>query len=571
MSRAGAVLASHKAAVGLLAGLGLLLGGYLTAYLVAGNTLPHGTVVAGVPIGGLEPEVAERRLAAGLAARRDAPLQAWVDGQQVTLLPSEIGLDVDVAGSVAAAGGGARWRPSVILAHFVGGQELDAVLQVDDVRLSAALSRIDAQVAEPPRNGAIAFTRTDELRITDPRPGRVLDRAQARTALLAGYLHPDEVLDLLLVPVAPDIDVDDVSRAMAEFAEPAVSGPVTVRLGKAQVRLRPEEFARTLQLRPRAGQLVPGLNQKRFTALLEASFSSGAPVDATVVLDEGRPRIIPARRGVRYDPDDLQQAFLSALTASGNQREAVVQATVAEPQFSTADARALRVVEQVSSFTTYYPYAEYRNINIGRAASLVDETLLKPGETFSLNDTVGERTRENGFTEGFIISDGIFKEELGGGVSQLATTLFNAMFFAGLEDVEHRPHSFYIDRYPAGREATVAWGSLDLRFRNDTPYGVLITTSVVPATSYRQGVVTVRMWSTRYWDITSKSSPWYRITEPGTRVVTTEDCYPHEGGQGFDIDVTRYFRRVGQTVLDHQEVFHTRYSPSDTVVCEPAR
>ena len=93
----------------------------------------------------------------------------------------------------------------------------------------------------------------------------------------------------------------------------------------------------------------------------------------------------------------------------------------------------------------------------GRAAELVNGTLLKPGEEFSLNEVVGERTAENGFTKGFIISDGVFKEDLGGGVSQVATTTFNAMFFAGLEDVEHKPHSFYIDRYPVGREATVAW------------------------------------------------------------------------------------------------------------------
>ena len=81
---------------------------------------------------------------------------------------------------------------------------------------------------------------------------------------------------------------------------------------------------------------------------------------------------------------------------------------------------------------------------------LIDGTVLKPGETFSLNDTVGERTAENGFVKGFIIENGIFKEDYGGGVSQSATTTFNAAFFAGLEDVEHKPHSFYIDRYPVG-------------------------------------------------------------------------------------------------------------------------
>ena len=76
--------------------------------------------------------------------------------------------------------------------------------------------------------------------------------------------------------------------------------------------------------------------------------------------------------------------------------------------------------------------------------------------TVSLNDTVGKRTRANGFTKGFIIEDGVYQEDLGGGVSQMATTVFNAMFFAGLKDIEHKTHSFYIDRYPVGREATVA-------------------------------------------------------------------------------------------------------------------
>ena len=126
-----------------------------------------------------------------------------------------------------------------------------------------------------------------------------------------------------------------------------------------------------------------------------------------------------------------------------------MDAKVAKPDFTTQEARDLQIKERVSTFTTYYPYADYRNVNIGRAAELVNGTVLKPGETFSLNDTVGERTRANGFTEGYIIQDGILMHDLGGGVSQMATTTFNAMFFAGLEDVEHKPHSFYIDRYPS--------------------------------------------------------------------------------------------------------------------------
>ncbi len=241
------------------------------------------------------------------------------------------------------------------------------------------------------------------------------------------------------------------------------------------------------------------------------------------------------------------------------------------PSSRTADAKDLGITEQVSTFTTHYPYAEYRNTNIGRAAEIVDGTVLKPDDLFSLNDVVGERTRENGFTEGFIISDGIFKEDLGGGVSQMATTTFNAAFFAGLEDVEHKPHSLYIDRYPVGREATVAWGSVDLRFRNDTPYGVLISSKVTPATPSSEGVVTVSMYSTKHWDIESTTSDRYNFRSPATRTLSTADCYPNTGYDGFDVDVTRTFRHVDQDEVVRTERMHTSYLASDTVICKPPK
>jgi vancomycin resistance protein YoaR len=143
------------------------------------------------------------------------------------------------------------------------------------------------------------------------------------------------------------------------------------------------------------------------------------------------------------------------------------------------------------------------------------------------------------------------------------------MFFAGLEDVEHKPHSFYISRYPEGREATVAWGAIDLRFRNDTPYGVLIDAQVTPSTPSSQGVVRVRMWSTKTWEIESATSERYNPTQPDTRRLDTPDCYPNTGYGGFDVDVTRTFRRPGSAAVEKQETFTTTYTPSDTVICEP--
>ncbi len=258
-----------------------------------------------------------------------------------------------------------------------------------------------------------------------------------------------------------------------------------------------------------------------------------------------------------YDPDDVSDALLDVVVRREGKRSIEVEARSRSPTSPPRTPASSKIREQVSTFTTYYPNAEYRNVNIGRAAEIIDGTVLAPGETFSMNDTVGERTRENGFTEGFIISNGILKEDLGGGVSQMATTLFNAAFFAGLEDVEHKPHSFYIDRYPVGREATVAWGAIDLRFKNDTPYGILIDTNVTPGDATGTGVVTATLYSTKYWDITSKTGERYDYTQPTTRTLSGDDCYAYEGSSGFSINVWRYFRRAGESALERdREVQH---------------
>ena len=153
----------------------------------------------------------------------------------------------------------------------------------------------------------------------------------------------------------------------------------------------------------------------------------------------------------------------------------------------------------------------------------------------------------------------------------MATTTFNAMFFAGLKDIEHKPHSFYIDRYPVGREATVAWGSVDLRFENDTPYGVLIKADVTPSTAAAQGSSPSRCTPRSTGTSPAPTSDRYNYSGAGTRTLRTPDCYPNAGYAGFDVDVTRFFRTPGESELDHKENFHTTYTPSDTVICKPPK
>jgi vancomycin resistance protein YoaR len=561
--------AGAKVVLWLLLGLGVLFGGlYVGAHYVAGDKVPRNTTVSGVRIGGHPQGEAAERLRAGLADRVARDIPTTVDGQQVAVDPAMAGLSVDYAASVAEAGGERSWDPVRLWNYFTGGDAFEAEVEVDETAYNAFLAGLDDQYGADARDGAIRFD-GDQIRTRQARTGRALDPSDTLDALEEAFLEerPDPVA-LEMAEVEPAIDATDVQEALDGFASPAVAAPVTLAFEGSQVKIFPADYTAAITLAPTDGELVATLDAAKLTEVVGGKVTQGAPVDASVALVNGTPQVVPAKPGVTFDAAELESGFLGVVAAPQGERTLALSAQVAKPAFTTKDARALQVRERVSTFTTYFPYAEYRNVNIGRAAEIIDGTLLKPGETFSLNDTVGERTEANGFTKGYVINDGILVQDLGGGVSQMATTLFNAMFFAGLEDVEHKPHSFYIDRYPVGREATVAWGAVDLRFTNDTPYGVLIDTSFTSSTPSSSGAVTVTMYSTKYWDITTTTGERYNITQPKTRRIDDLTCHPNEGYGGFDIDVVRYFRPVGEnTETREDEVFSTTYTPSDTVIC----
>jgi vancomycin resistance protein YoaR len=561
--------AGAKVVLWLLLGLVVLFGGlYVAAHYVAGDKVPRNTTVSGVRIGGHPQGEAAERLRAGLADRVARDIATTVEGAQVAVDPAQAGLSVDYEASVAEAGGEESWDPVRLWNYFTGGEATEAEVEVDETTYNAFLAGLDEQHGATARDGAISFA-GERIETTDARAGRALDPSDTLTALEGAFLEESpETVALEMVEVQPDIDGSDVQEALDQFASPAVAAPVTLTFEGSDVKVFPADYTVALSLVPTEGELVPTLDPAKLSEVVGAKVTQGAPVDATVALVGGRPQVVPAKPGVTFDPAELEAGFLAAVSKPQDERNLALTAQVAEPEFTTKDARALQVREEVSTFTTYFPYAEYRNVNIGRAAEIVDGTLLKPGETFSLNDTVGERTEANGFTKGYVINDGILVQDLGGGVSQMATTLFNAMFFAGLEDVEHKPHSFYIDRYPVGREATVAWGAVDLRFRNDTPYGVLIDTSFTDSTPSSSGSVTVTMYSTKWWDITTTTGERHNLTQPETRRIDSLTCHANEGFGGFDIDVTRYFEPVGENTEDRaDEVFSTTYIPSDTVIC----
>ena len=278
--------------------------------------------------------------------------------------------------------------------------------------------------------------------------------------------------------------------------------------------------------------------------------------------DGTRVLLIHATEGKRLDGERIGTSLVSNLAARAHRAWFVV----AEPAFTTAAAGKLRITELVSEFTTNYPCCAPRVTNIKRAAELLDGTIIRSGKEFSLNEALGKRTKAKGFVAAPQIFNGRFEDAVGGGISQVATTLFNAAFFSGIKLVSHRAHQFYISRYPMGREATISWGGPELIFRNDWPAAILMKLDATDSG------ITVRFFSTKLGRrVTTTTGKPYLLTTPGTVTVTnpalpagTRKVVQEAGDGGFTVDFTRKVFRKGRLIRD--EHYRQKYDAEDEIV-----
>jgi vancomycin resistance protein YoaR len=550
--------------------LGIVAILYVAGYLLAGDRLPKKAQISGVAVGGLHQSEAIDKLTAELGGRAAEPMNLTVKDDEAQLKPADAGLAVDYPKSVDAAGGGKSLSPARIIKVLTGGSAVDAVVLVDEPKLQAAVGGLAKTFNHSPADAAVAYRGT-KIKQKPARDGTTLQQDPAAAMIKTSFLKTTGPLQLPADVAPPAVTDQEADQLIADFAKPAIAGSVKVDVkGPGSFQVTPKMLAASIDFVPQNGTLVPAVDAKKLRRSAAPAIKKVElvePRNATVRLVKGKPKVIPSVDGTTVTADDLKKAIEPVLTKSAPDRTATVELTGAKATFSTEDAKKLGIKRVTGQFTTYFPYLPYRNINIGRAAALINGTLLKPGDIFSLNQIVGERTKANGFTEGFIIKGGRFRKELGGGVSQSATTTFNAMFFAGLKDVFHKPHGLFIDRYPAGREATVAWPSVDLKFQNDTKYGVLVQAYIVRGTPNRNGSITVKMWSTKGYDKIVATKPIKSNFTSGREVTDdSKECEPSSPVQGFDVRYQRLFYKNGSVV--RRENFSWRYAPTDKVTCE---
>jgi hypothetical protein len=387
----------------------------------------------------------------------------------------------------------------------------------------------------------------------EPAPGEEVDPEELHERVAAALADtrgavavdsPGEVLD-------PAADERDLEAVLPE-ARTAVSAPVRLEnpAGGADLRLGPAELAAALDVRVDENEepgsrlrLVAGA-ETLVDVLGETRIADTAvdPTEASIEVVDGQPQIRGGTSGYRFDAEAVAEQVPEVATRTED-RTAELAGERLEPDFTREEAEALGIEEEVSSFTTEFDCCPPRVTNIHLGADLLDGALVRPGEPFSLDSHLGPRTRERGFVDAGVIIDGEFEDALGGGLSQLATTFFNAVFFSGVRIIEHQPHSYYIGRYPMGRESTIARDVIDVVFENDSPYGILVSTA------YTDTSVTVTFYSTAWAEVDAWSS------EPYNRVSG-------EVRDGFDIDYGRTVTYPDGTTHD-DEWFH-RYQPQDS-------
>lgn len=559
----GHLLRTRTALLGLFAVAAAITAGAGAVVVVrAGEALP-GTTVAGVDVGGLGPDDVRERLAGTVTERTTGTLELVHEELRFEVDRAALDARTDLEQTIDDALDAGRDSVVATVVNPVLGpllgreRSVQLAVQIDETALRSRIDAVGDELDTEPFIGGFAV----EGSTVTPQPpaeGRTLDRAAATRALEQALAHGrTEPLPLPVTEQDPGTTAAQVEEVVAQ-ARVALSAPYRLTSAEATIEVTPVELGPLLRTEPvedpTARDLRLGVDHDALTTLIGAKAAAvSRPATNAGFVPAARPPTVDTQGDLTWSPQpasltvtpsapglsvDAGAALKSLLGLLGtDQREVPLSVAAAEAELTTQEAQSAGITSLLGTFTTYYTAGQPRARNIARIAELVDGAYVTPGDRFSLNGHVGPRTRAKGFEADGAIIDGELVDVVGGGVSQFATTLFNASFFAGLPIEQHQPHSFYISRYPAGRESTVNFGSIDVRVRNDTRAGMVIKTSTTRSS------VTVSIYG-----------------DNGGRVVTSTSGprEPRDGG-GFRISVTRTV--TGGDGKGGTRVFRTTYNP----------
>lgn len=469
------------ALVGLLALVFLAYGG---TRLISGGKVMGSVTADEVDLGGLTPSQAGDAVAGLEDTLGNTPAEFTILDSSRLLAPASVGFDLDEEAMVASAmkvgrSGNPFEQFGWWITHIFSSTPIPLSAKLDPAALEMVLIAWDSEViGQPPFPGSV-FVEGTEVIGEYPRAGQQIDRNTAPDIILAEASTSDRRASALPVTdMAPSLTISDIDGAVRE-GELLLAGPITLtnRDRDKQVTFTVEELANALLPVLGEDEVTFGFNPDVVSSYLEPLRADleEAPIDAQLAVDGDLVSVIPGARGTVINPEATAENMLAAASSASRAGPLPIDESV-DPDVTTEELEALNIRHKVSQFTTYHDCCQNRVNNIHLIADAVNDLIIEAGQEFSLNEAVGERTAEKGYLEDGAIIGGRLEKAIGGGVSQFATTFYNAVFWGGYQDIAHKPHSFYFSRYPLGIEATISWPLPDVRFRNNTESAILIRT-----------------------------------------------------------------------------------------------
>ena len=544
--------------LGVIVGL-LLIAGIAYGWDVVANQgkVPRATSVGGVNISGMERTAAVEKLERELGDVETKPVSVASGEKSSQLVPNESGLILNYQKAVDGIPD-ASYNPFSRLYSFVKStKEIPVAVDVDAAALDSTLERVKKELSFEPKDGMLELN-NGGLKVTKPVLGQTVDDADLQKSVKENWLDPAGV-EVAPVVVEPAINDDAIEAMRTGDVAKALDNPLTLN-GENNVSgtLRKNEIAQFVSIEAKDGKLELKVDTPKAQQLFEERMD-GSQVpgqNAKISFSGSKMNVTPSVDGSIIDWEKTMKDFDKRVKGDERTWDADYKPDPAE--YTTEMAEKATFNDTVSEFSTG-GFSGASGENIRRVAEEVNGAVVSPGETFSLNGYTGPRGTAQGYVESGIIIDGHSGTAVGGGISQFATTLYNAAYFAGMEDVAHTPHSYYISRYPAGREATVYEGAIDLQFKNTT------NTPVRIETSFGGGKITVRFKGVKTYNVESVNNGRWATTQP-TRMSVGEDCSPSSGAPGFTTSDTRIIKDLSGREIS-RETTTTVYDPQPIVSC----
>lgn len=542
-----------------LIGLGGILYGVDLA--MSEGKVPRGVTVGGVDISGVDKSQAEQRLRNDLGERTRQPVTVLAGNMSTKLEPTQSGMQVDWGATVDQAGQ-QPLNPITRIRSFFETREVGIISKITDENLNRSLNRVERELTRDPQNAELSVNTEGKADIKEDKPGQTVDRELLSSEVRDNWLNTDGRVNVEATITPADADKDAAERAAKQYVVPATAKKLVFH-GREKVDgvITPQNWHDILTFKVEGGEFMPQWNTEKVQEILGEQLSSTEVEyrDASFEFHGDDIEVVPSKDGVAIQWKETLGDF-QAKALDKKKRDHQVLYEEKKAKYTTAQAKKAHFDDVVGTFTTG-GFSGSSGTNIRRVAEMVDGAIVLPGETFSLNGHTGPRGTEQGFVESGIIIDGHAGKAVGGGISQFATTLYNASYFAGMEDVAHTPHSYYISRYPAGREATVYEGAIDLKFKNpfDTP--VRIRTRV------SDGDVTVELRGVKQVDVESIPGERTNPTSPKKIELDGDECSPSSGAPGFTTTDTRVVKDLKGKELS-RETQRTVYDPQPIVTCK---